>query len=126
MLVALDEPRPWTMLRLGTAPWRPVVSVAWMRSSERSLNAEIDDGTRCSGLLGAPRGDDDFLFRAFVVGRAGCRLRAAGRRPLRLVRLGGRLGCAAAANQHCTARHQTCARTRPCSSLLLLFHRCRD
>src|SRR5690242_3847140 len=46
MFVALDEPRPWTMLRFGTAPWRPVVSSAWIRSSARSLNADTDAGTR--------------------------------------------------------------------------------
>src|SRR4051812_3182421 len=45
MFIELDEPRPWTMLRLGTAPWRPVGSCAWMRSSERSLNAETAAGT---------------------------------------------------------------------------------
>ena len=45
---ALDD------VEVGTAPCRPVVSVAWMRSSARSLNAETDDGTpgaslRCGG-----------------------------------------------------------------------------
>ena len=48
MLVAFDEPRPWTMFRLGTMPCRPVLSVAWIRSIVSSEKAETATGTSCS------------------------------------------------------------------------------
>ena len=54
------------MLRFGTAPCRPVVSCAWMRSSARSLNAETDDRHALQPLLGAPGGDDDLAGRGVL------------------------------------------------------------
>src|SRR5690606_8636174 len=44
-LTLLDEPRPWTMLRFGTAPCRPPMSPAWRSLSCSSPNAVTATGT---------------------------------------------------------------------------------
>src|SRR3546814_20188394 len=44
-LTLLAEPRPWTMLRLGTAPCRPVTSLACRLARSSSLKALTATGT---------------------------------------------------------------------------------
>jgi hypothetical protein len=47
MFVAFEEPRPCAMFAFGIAPWRPVTSVAPMRSRPFSVKAETEAGTFC-------------------------------------------------------------------------------